>query len=98
MEKTTQYEGRIHFWNDRKKYGIVARQEGPVFIKYFLAIVHIKVCQPAIPAVGDFVKFNVSPIPPRRIQDLPFATDVEIYSQPSGLDVLAGPKTEGGLS
>jgi hypothetical protein len=92
----TKREGVISHWNPTKRFGfLVSKVEGSTIIeRFFIHEARINICDGSSDEIqaGYFVKFNVSPISPKRGQ-APFAIDVEVYkANPAlaGIGALAG--------
>ncbi len=77
MEKEKQ--GILASWHQTKQFGYVVCRNGSKIERYFLTLMRVDMCEPQDPYIGCTVKFNVSGIPPKKVSDLPFAIDAEVY-------------------
>ncbi len=72
-------EGQVSWYSKTKGIGFIAHRVGNNIERYFLSAINIIYCEPLEPRVGCGVKFDVDPRPPRRPEDAPKATNIEIF-------------------
>lgn len=74
-----------------KGFGFIQTRDGNNLLNYYFHTSRIVLCECEIKniAVGMFAKFAVSPIPPKRPDGAPYATNVEIYFRDPSIDAAS---------
>lgn len=86
-------KGTIIFWNEKKNFGFISRRTGNLIEKFFFHGTRVTLSEidPAEIKAGNFVRFNISPLAPKREGDSRYAIDVQIFKQdPNLLEASAG--------